>query len=196
MSSEEENKKWHYLDVNRGRYLCSEHGGFCDSSDGYAMNCPLCKELERDKENWRVNHIDRVLQVMKNLQTRSIRIIQILSGATGLLGLFSILKKDALSAYFLTLGSFSTKLLILFIISFLFSFVLYFLSIAHMKTTEVKCWGICGGTKFSKKTIRRWEQHIVKRLGWFESCHAFSNILLAFSGLCIIAFLFIQLFLS
>ncbi len=187
--------KWHYLEVNRGRYLCSRHGGFCDSSDGYSKVCPLCGDDCKgsvDKNNWQVNPIDRVLQVMKNLQSRSIRIIQILSGITGFLGLLSIFKEDALSAYLSDIDTSSTNVLIAFIILFILSLVFYFLSIAHMKTTEVKCWGICGGTKFSKKTIRRWEQHIVKRLGWFESCHAFSNILLALSGLCLIVFLLKQ----
>ncbi len=184
--------KWHYLEVNRGRYLCVRHGGFCDSSDGYTKECPLCNEAQKKSKNWQVNPIDRVLQVMKNLQSRSTRIISITSGATGLFGLVSIFKKDALSAYFLDLDPSSTNVLILFTIFFLSSFVFYFLSIAHMKTTRAKCCRIFGESKFPKKTIDGWEQHIVNRLSWFEDFHFTSNILLAFSGLCLIIFLLKQ----
>ncbi len=179
---------WHYLEVNRGRYLCSKHGGFCDSSDGYAKECPLCKESENYKKNWRVNPIDRVLQVMKNLQSRSIRIIQILSGVTGLFGLFSFFQSEDIAGELKKLDWFSLIILAIFIILFLISFIFYLLSMPHMKTTNLK-----NESGFSEKKIKEWEDYIVEHLANFEWYHTTGTKFLAWSGGFLILFLLAQL---
>jgi len=82
---------YHFLSVNRGRYLCKEHGAFCDSSDGYLDACPLCPS---GKENeWAVNNVDRALQILANLQSRSQRSLTVVSGLFGAFGLASLLSK-------------------------------------------------------------------------------------------------------
>ncbi len=193
MGSEEE-KPWHYLKVNRGRYLCLEHGGFCDSSDGYSKVCPLCGDDCKgsvDKNNWQVNPIDRVLQVMKNLQSRSIRIIQILSGVTGLFGLFSFFQREDIAGELKKLDWCSFIILAIFIILFLISFIFYLLSMPHMKTTNLD-----GITGFSKKTIDKWEDYIAEHLAKFEQHHITGTISLALSGGFLILFILVQLITS
>ncbi len=182
---------WHYLEVNRGRYLCSRHGGFCDSSDGYSKVCPLCGDDCKgsvDKNNWQVNPIDRVLQVMKNLQSRSIRIIQILSGVTGFLGLLSIFKEDNPFTFLSDLGYISWGFLALFIVCFITSFICYLRSMPHMKTTNLD-----GITGFSKKPIDKWEDYIAKHLAKFEWYHTIGTRSLAWSGGFLILFILAQL---
>ena len=189
MSSEEENKKWHYLKVNRGRYLCTKHGSFCDSSDNYTTNCPICGDC---KSFLKLNHLDRVLQIIRNIQGRSMNRFSILSGIVGALGLFSLFNDSTATAINTAIKLPSGILLLLASICFFLAFICYLASMAHVRVTDGN--SICGIAKFEEKTIIAWEAYMVKYLNRFELAHKAGNMLLASSGLCIIVFIAIQLF--
>ena len=191
----EKDSLWHYLEVNRGRYLCSRHGGFCDSCDGYAKECSLCNEAQKKSKNWQVNPIDRVLEIIRGLQKRSLNRFSILSGITGLFGVFSLFQTDAFLKYWQDLGYWSQILLMLFSICFFISFVCYLTSMAHVKITcREKICGFFGTAKFLKKTIDGWETYMVCCLNAFELCHEIGNKILVLGGVFIIIVLSIQLF--
>ena len=82
-------KVWHYLDVSSGRYLCHEHGGFCDQSDGHLGHCPLCDGENPHKHS--INHVQRMLRLINGLQDRSKRSFTLAVSAFGGLGLFKVL---------------------------------------------------------------------------------------------------------
>ncbi|WP_421701559.1 hypothetical protein [Aliiroseovarius sp.] len=87
-------KDWQYWEINRGRFLCPEHGGFCDSCDGYAKECPICASGSGSVgRGYLVNPVDRALQVINGLQKRSKRNVSLVSGITGGLAGLSILAK-------------------------------------------------------------------------------------------------------
>ncbi len=189
--------EWHYLEVNRGRYLCPRHGGFCDSCDGYAMNCPICgkSESKKNKENWQINPVNRALEIIRGLQKRSLNRFSILSGITGLFGVFSLFQTDAFLKYWQDLGCWSQTLLMLFSICFFISFICYLTSMAHVKITcREKICGFFGTAKFLKKTIDDWETYMVCCLNAFELCHEIGNKILVLGGVFIIIVLIIQLF--
>ncbi len=182
-------KKWHYLKVNRGRYLCLKHGGFCDSSDNYTTKCPICNK--GDKKNWQINPVDVSLQIVRNLQNRSAKRFYIIYGVTGFLGLFSITQtvtqENKLFNYLSKFGCISSGFLALFGISFILSFVCYLFSMGHVKTTKKG-----KSNEFLEETIDDWKKYMAERIKLFEGWHMAGNILLAFSGTGIIMFLFAQ----
>lgn len=59
-----------YAELNRGRYLCEDHGGFCDESDNYANTCALCKS-KRSRKKWRTNEVARTLVIVNDLQRKT-----------------------------------------------------------------------------------------------------------------------------
>ncbi len=183
--------KWHYLDVNRGRYLCLKHGGFCDSSDNYTTKCPICNK--GDKKNWQINPVDVSLQIVRNLQNRSMKRFYIIYGVTGFLGLFSITQtvtqENKLFDYLSKLGGVPFGFLVLFGISFILSFVCYLFSMGHVKTTKKE-----KPHEFLEETIDDWKKYMAEKIKEFEWYHTTGNLLLALSGLCLIIFLIIQLF--
>ncbi len=193
-NNESDEKKWHYLDVNRGRYLCSKHGSFCDSSDNYTTNCPICGEC---KDFLELNHLDRVLQIIRNIQGRSMNRFYILYGIVGALGLFSFFNNSTATAINTAIKLPSGFLLLLASICFFLAFICYLASMAHVRVTRRHFNdSIFGTAEFEEKTIADWESYMVKRLNKFELAHKAGNWLLCISGLFIIVFLFIQLFSS
>ncbi len=193
MCSEEENKKWHYLKVNRGRYLCPRHGGFCDSCDGYAKECPLCESLDEDKKNWQINPVNRALEIIRGLQARSISRFSILSGIVAALGLFALFNDNTATALNKAINSSSGILLFISSVCFFLSFICYLASMAHVKVTyRDKTCGIFGTAKFLKKTTKCWERYMVCYLHVFEICHKGGNILLCSSIFLLITFIVIH----
>ncbi|WP_273502617.1 hypothetical protein [Paracoccus sphaerophysae] len=100
-----------YFQLNRGRYLCSVHGGFCDETDGWAKSCPLCKE--NDAAVYTVNEVARALTTLNGLQDRSAKagtVIQALTLALLAAGVFisDILQSPPLVISFVVLGLLST----------------------------------------------------------------------------------------
>ena len=181
-------KEWHYLDVNRGRYLCLEHGSFCDSSDDYAKECPLCDG--NHKTYWKINHLDRVLQIIRNIQKRSMNRFSILSGIVAALGLFSLFSNNTATAISKAIELSSGILLLLAGICFFLAFIFYLASMAHVKVTDGN--SFLGIAKFEEKTIIDWEAYMVKRLNRFELAHKYGNRVLCLSMGFLILFLFIE----
>ncbi len=184
----EKDDTWHYLEVNRGRYLCSKHGSFCDSSDNYTRECPICGEC---KDFLGLNHLDRVLQIIRNIQSRSMKRFYILYGVTGFLGVFSVFQDFDIVTYLLNLCWFSKGVFGLFGLSFVVSFICYLASMAHVKVTDGN--SFLGIAKFSEKTITGWEAYMVKHLNRFELAHKVGNVALCLSMGFLIVFLIIQL---
>ena len=194
MGSEEENKKWHYLKVNKGRYLCLKHGGFCDVADNHAQTCPLCDEdVKGNEKNWEINHVDTALQIVRNLQARSMNRFYLIYGITGFLGVLSVFQKFDLVNYLSNLCWLSKVDLILFCVCFFASFICYLISMSHVKVTcrNYKN-SIFGTAKFLEKTITGWEAYMVDRVNKFEFSHKAGNWLLCFSVGFLILFLFIE----
>ncbi len=188
-----EDNKWHYLKVNKGRYLCSKHGGFCDSSDSYIGACPLCDKNDDDK-HWQINHVDTALQIVRNLQARSMKRFYIIYGVTGFLGLLSVFPEFDIADYLSNLCWLSKAVLVLFGGCFFLSFIFYLASMAHVKVTyRDKTCGFFGTAKFLKKTTKCWEKYIVCYLHAFEICHKAGNLALCFSMGFLVTFLIIQL---
>ncbi len=186
--NESDKKEWHYLDVNRGRYLCLEHGSFCDSSDDYAKECPLCDG--NHKTYWKINHLDRVLQIIRNIQKRSMNRFSILSGIVAALGLFSLFSNNTATAITTAINASSGFLLFFASICFFASFICYLASMAHVRVTDGN--SFFGIAKFEAKTIIDWEAYMVKRLNKFELAHRIGNWVLCFSMVFLILFLFIE----
>ncbi len=192
-NSKPKEKKWHYLDVNKGRYLCLKHGGFCDVADGYARKCPLCNK--NDDKHWQINHVDTALQIVRNLQARSVKRFFIIYGVTGFLGLLSFFKASDPYKIIEAIGYTSVFILFCSSICFFASFICFLTSMAHVKVTyRGKICGIFGTAKFSKKTIKEWEGYMACHLHIFELFHAIGNKSLVLSVGFFIAFLIIQLF--
>ena len=140
------NGPWHYLDVCRGRYLCELHGGFCDSSDNYQSECPLCRKLCNSSEDfkiscatWTRNPVDRGLQIMRNLQNRSARNAAIVGGISSTLTVVAVLSGDAGNL----ISSVADNLFFLFLVScaivaLLISAGLFLFSMSHMAVIDEK----------------------------------------------------------
>ncbi len=175
---------WHYLEINRGRYLCLEHGSFCSDFDNYAKKCPY----NNCKNAMEINNVDRTLQIIRGLQERSLNRFSILYGVIGALGLFSFFQEPEQLATLLNLSCTSKFLLWLSSILFLTSFICYLISMNHVKTTE---W--FKPSKFKIKTITEWNEYIARYLSGFEAFHKIGNALLCFSVFFIIIFLVTQL---
>ena len=189
--ADSKNKEWHYLDVNRGRYLCLKHGSFCDSSDNYVKACPLCDG--NHKTYWKINHLDRVLQIIRNIQGRSMTRFSILSGIVGALGLFSLFNDNTVTAINTAIKLPSAILLFIASILFFLAFIFYLSSMAHVRVTRRHFKdSIFGTAEFEEKTIIAWEAYMVNRLNKFELAHKAGNWLLCFSVGFIILFLFIE----
>lgn len=152
---------YHYLEVCRGRYLCVTHGGFCDSSDGYAAKCPLCEVAE--SAEWRVNPIDRALQILGNLQSRSARNLKLVTGGlAALIALKTLVEAidGEWSAPGQTLG--------FVIILILVAIASYMVSLAHMKTVQ--------NGRFGRKCLDEWENSISKYVGRSEISHRVGGV--------------------
>ncbi len=183
MSSE---KPWHYLKVNKGRYLCLKHGGFCDVADGYAKKCPLCNK--NDDKHWQINPVDTALQIVRNLQARSMNRFYLIYGVTGFLGLLSLFEGKEILGYLSNADCISWGFLAFFGIFFIASSICYLLSMGHVKTTDSG-----DPPEFLEKTIYKWETYMEKNISKFEWYHTTGNRLLALSGGSIILFIIAQI---
>ena len=170
-------RQWHYLEVNRGRYLCAEHGGFCDSSDGYSKSCPLCSEKTRAA--WVNNNLDRTLQIVKNLQSRSQRSLAVVItfvGAFGIAKLFD--KQEVIGGVFRTSSGWLLSSAVFLMIM---AIGLYLLSMGHISVVP--------SGRFEKKTLAEWEEHFAKKLRTLEKRHNSAGgvfaaaLLIAFVGI-------------
>ncbi|WP_299662765.1 hypothetical protein [uncultured Ruegeria sp.] len=170
---------FHFLKINRGRYLCPEHGSFCDSSDGYATACPLC--VQADKKNWTTNNIDRALQILGNIQSRSQRNLAVASGFLGAVGLVSVLEKVGGANILQQLDGF-TPFLIASLGSLVFSIALYVSSMAHMDVTL--------NGQFLSLELEQWEKMIADFIKQMEVRHAWAVRAFIFSVVIFVAGLF------
>lgn len=166
-------KPWPYLEICRGRFLCEEHGGFCDSSDNYSRKCPLCCKSEecdlKEKVEWVANPVDRGLQIMRNLQNRSARNASIVAGLFGLLSAIFLLNggdTKLLGQAFQE--SAILKVLLGAAIPALLSLGLFLFSMSHMPTIDKNAEK---NAKFMIKTCEDWEAHVATHLWRFETSH-------------------------
>ena len=169
-----EQRDWHYLEICRGRYLCQVHGAFCDSSDDYLDRCILCDgDAEKAKNNWRHNHIDRGLQIMRGLQNRSARNAGVVAGLFGVLTAFLLLNKDNIEV----VREFVERPLLAGSIVFgmmfgLVSIGFFLSSMAHMPTTTgMGFWGLAKPS-FKSMKMAAWEDYISSSLAKFERRHS------------------------
>lgn len=168
MGNEEIPTGMHYLLVNRGKYLCSDHGAFCDSSDGYLKECPLCCSDSKTLK-WKPNNVDRVLQLINGLQGRSKRNLAIVSGLIGGAGLLRFiggiyLPKDVEIPPIINMAS-------LFSASFLIASVaLYASSMRQVSVTE--------GGMIPTKSVAMWEKELAKKLSGLEALHRYAGVAL------------------
>ena len=168
-----------YVSINRGRYRCEAHGSFCDSSDGYATTCPLCDRNSDAQYTWDENPIDRLLQIVRNLQERVRRNLSIILGLTGLLGAVSAINRligdsEALSTTKLQSGCFLTSFALLLLAIFF-----YLLSLRHVSPMEKG--------RMNRKSIDEWECMLVRELASIERWQWWGNLFFALS-LLLIAF--------
>ncbi len=168
-------KEWHYLEVCRGRLLCPEHGGYCDSSDAHADKCPLC--LEEGSLSSVINPIDRGLQIMKNLQNRSARNAAIVSGVIGALSVLFVFGGTELTSIGLAIAILPIRIAV--VCGFL-CIGLFLSSMAHMPITESDVSSHTKKTIFMTKSLDDWETYVVTYLEKFEARHKFG--IWAFGG--------------
>ncbi len=165
--------EWHYLKICRGRFICSEHGAFCDSSDNYVYRCILCDKLEAGTAiDWTNNSVDRGLQIMRNLQNRSARNAAIVAGLFGILSVFLILNQDntELVQEFASRPILAISI-VLGIVLGLVSLGFFLSSMAHMPTIHREGWLGLGKASFMEKSLTAWEAHVAQSLSRFELRH-------------------------
>ncbi len=174
------NKLWGYLDVCRGRYLCSEHGSFCDSSDNYQVTCPRCcinaNPYKKTAAKVRNNPLDRGLQIMRNLQGRSGRYASIIAGLFASIAALAVISQNADGTS--SLQSLNQNFLYVCVAAFaigLVSLALFIASMAHMPTLDAKT------SRFMEKTIGDWEVHVGSYLSWFERLHWWGTVVFCFA---------------
>ena len=158
---------FHFLSVNRGRYLCREHGSFCDSSDGYLQSCPLCSD--QSSGVWEQNRVDRALQILGNIQARSQRSLAVATGLLGVVGLAGVLDKFAGLEATAQLDSFVPALLVGFC-ALLASVLFFMLSMKHMDVTL--------NGRFRSLEIDQWEAQISGFIGQVERHHSIATFFL------------------
>lgn len=167
---------YHFLTINRGRYLCSLHGSFCDSSDGYLQACPLCGTGARG--DWSENRLDRALQVVGNLQKRSSRNLAVVSGLLGAFGALSLFGSDHVAwSTQLKEGSFS-RLGVIGLCSLVVSLVMYVFSMSHMQLTTAPKLSFRKG-EFQSYSLDAWEIYVAGFVRQIERLHLLGNLLFA-----------------
>jgi len=159
----------HYSDICRGRYLCAEHGGFCDGADDYVNHCPLCGPEGADKKIWTVNRADRLLHLVNGLQKRSARNASLISLIGGGFGALSLLLRFTEDAGATGLGAVSVyPVWIQLGLSFLvLSVGCYSLSMAQIQTTS-------NGREL-EKMMGEWETFLTGELKKMEIWHAWAG---------------------
>ncbi|WP_370312993.1 hypothetical protein [Sagittula sp.] len=169
-------RKWHYWELNRGRYVCAVHGGYCDSCDGYAAICPACSVHEPDGAVVvEVNSVDRVLHIINGLQKRSKRnasMAATIFGGTGALALFSRLSDVKVS-------------ITIYPIVLLFGFCVLALSISFYAMSMRQIPMVEKGL-IPQKTMEDFEVELLSELGTFEKQHAWAGWLFIFASIVIV----------
>ncbi len=170
-------KEWHYLEINRGRYICKEHGSFCDSSDQYVHSCPLCAS-GKSKE-FSFNPIDRGLQIMRNLQNRSARNASIVAGLFAAMSAMLVFGSSDGGVF---INSVFSKFIAGSMVFGLIALGLFLFSMSHMPTIQKRN----GCNEFMTKKLSGWERHIVKYLSRFEKLHIFGIWVFGFAVLIVV----------
>lgn len=158
-------KKFHYSDICRGRYLCLDHGGFCDGADNYNPACPVCVGEGREKVTWKENRVDRVLHLVNGLQKRSQRnasLVTFLIGGVGALSLLGKMNGGAGSEIVSSL-KFAPLFLQLGLAALVMSVAFYSLSMAHIKIAQQG--------KIEKKSVQDWCAALETKLDQLEKFH-------------------------
>ncbi len=167
-------EKLHFLEVNRGRYLCSMHGGFCDSSDSYQSKCPACSTdksiggSDGPLSVASINYVDRVLQIIGNLQQRSLRSVQLI---TALFGGIAIIELTGNRAQLVGTGALEVSGFIVFAACLLIALLFYSVSIRHIPVTNdgsLEC-----------HTLIEWERKFSLELSNLEWWHRWAGRIFA-----------------
>ena len=173
-----DDKVWHYLEINRGRYICEEHGSFCDSSDQYALCCPLCPSDKSEKFSF--NPIDRGLQIMRNLQDRSARNASIVAGLFAAMSAMLVFGSSDEGAF---INSSFSKFIAGSMVFGLIALALFLFSMSHMPTIQKRN----GCNEFMTKKLSSWERHIVIHLRRFENLHICGIWVFGFAVIIVVA---------
>ncbi|MEQ9567922.1 MAG: hypothetical protein RLN85_19290, partial [Pseudomonadales bacterium] len=159
-------------EVNRGRFLCSVHGGFCDSVDGYSNVCPICKHNEN--VSLQVNPVDRSLHIINGLQNRSKRnaaLVTAVSGGLASIGVLTKLVPGSTEIVSVSQPWFLASILILVV-----AVVLYGLSMKHVSITDRK--------GFKIDSIEGFERYLAGKTRNFECWHNCASTFVAVAVFC------------
>lgn len=98
--------KFYWTDINRGRYLCQEHGGFCHDDDGHSLECPICQSKSIRDANFnedmdtrfpiKNNSVARLISQLNGYQSRTGSLIKGVAAIGALL--LPLLIKDVSSS--------------------------------------------------------------------------------------------------
>ncbi|MBL4807875.1 MAG: hypothetical protein JKY31_11425 [Rhodobacteraceae bacterium] len=174
---------FHYSDVCRGRYLCEDHGGFCDGADNYIKSCPICEHSEGTEAKWYTNRVDRLLHLVNGLQKRSQRNASLTTLTLGGFGALTLVTKISASEFGLARSG-TASLLFQFGLAFLvLSIAFYSLSMAQIP--------IAKKSVVPSMTINDWGTHLERKLAKLERWHScagfcfFIAVLSFFFTLCV-----------
>jgi len=170
-----EQKKFNYLEINRGRYLCPAHGGFCDSSDNYLNKCPLC-QFKNEAEPCQINKVDRLLQVINGLQNRSKRNVALLASLIGGIGALRLAAEIGGGFSDFAASAYAKLFAYLAVVVLLISLALYGASMAHIRTTNTAA--------IMNKSLSEWESYLAGKLGRMECWHIWAGRLLELGRFC------------
>lgn len=179
-----EHKEYGYVEVNRGRYLCTKHGAYCDSSDNYLTRCPLCKDEK--ESSYYPNKIDRLLQIVNGLQNRSKRNLTLLASLIGGMSILRLVASLEATGSSININPLTITIAYLSVAILLLSLALYSASMAHIKTVR--------DGQLQRMTLAKWEQHLAGKLQSLERWHSWAGNLFGLGSLLLIIAITIQIF--
>jgi hypothetical protein len=180
-------KKFSYLELNRGRYLCPDHGGFCDSVDNYQVKCPLCGTMDPLK-HWQINKVDRLLQVVNGLQNRSKRNVALLASLIGGIGLLRLASALGNSDGSLLTSDWAKALTFFAVACLLLSLSMYGASMPHIRTMQKQ--------EQPTRTVNEWEKSLGAELFKMERWHKRAGLLFGMSTALLAIAVLVQMFAS
>ncbi|WP_291735778.1 hypothetical protein [Leisingera sp. F5] len=181
-------KRWGFTEVSSGRYLCQEHGGYCDASDSYLNKCPIC--TPGDEASKVYNPVQRLLRVINGLQERSKRNLTLATSVFGGLSVLKLLQRavpaeEALDGYSLFFtGEVWGGFLVITALFLLLAIALFAASMAQVTVVE-KDW-------VPAKTISEWEHFLAAKLGNMEFLHRWAGRSFVISVLVFAAAILLQ----
>ncbi|WP_282152539.1 hypothetical protein [Ruegeria atlantica] len=181
-------KEWTYTEVSSGRYLCSEHGAFCDASDNYLKCCPICDP--KKPEEIFPNPVQRTIRIVNGLQDRSKRNLALSSSVFGGLSVLKLVqtavsKEEAGPPSIFFFDNSPSAILVTFTAIFLLAAIaLFAASMSQIPVVEKDV--------FPSRTLNGWTNFFSKRLGQMEWRHKWAGRFFVLSVICFGTLVFSQ----